>query len=303
MKVARAPRTTSPPRTWRCRPPRAPAPDHPAQPFPGYAGSTVVFSTYQSIDVLRQAQQMGFPDFDLIVCDEAHRTAGATLAGRRLPHSCACTTIAHPRHQAPLHDGHAARVRRGARKKAENSVVVASMDDAALLVPVPPPAFGEAVEGGLLSDYKVLVLAVDEAAITRQFQELLTDKDGQLSIDDVPAWSAAGRACPRARFRPGGRDTTPFAPGTRLHAACGGLRRQHPASRSGWLTPWSGSGGCHQERPAVCCCAPGGRRRRRGRRGSKLPVAGGEARAGASAASSPTRGACPRVWTCPAWTR
>lgn len=50
---------------------------------------------------------------------------------------------------------------------------------------VPPWASGEAVEGGLLSDYKVLVLAVDEAAITRQFQELLTDEDGQLSIDDV----------------------------------------------------------------------------------------------------------------------
>lgn len=43
---------------------------------------TVVFSTYQSIDVVAQAQKQGdFAPFDLIVCDEAHRTTGTTLAG------------------------------------------------------------------------------------------------------------------------------------------------------------------------------------------------------------------------------
>ena len=42
---------------------------------------TVVFSTYQSIGVLDAAQKAGLPAFDLIVCDEAHRTTGATLAG------------------------------------------------------------------------------------------------------------------------------------------------------------------------------------------------------------------------------
>jgi predicted helicase len=42
---------------------------------------TVVFSTYQSIDVIARAQQLGAANFDLIICDEAHRTTGATLAG------------------------------------------------------------------------------------------------------------------------------------------------------------------------------------------------------------------------------
>jgi predicted helicase len=43
---------------------------------------TVVFATYQSIDVVAQAQrQATLPDFDLIICDEAHRTTGTTLAG------------------------------------------------------------------------------------------------------------------------------------------------------------------------------------------------------------------------------
>jgi predicted helicase len=50
----------------------APAPDR----------MTVVFSTYQSIQVISDAQKRhGFPEFDLIICDEAHRTTGATLAG------------------------------------------------------------------------------------------------------------------------------------------------------------------------------------------------------------------------------
>ena len=43
-------------------------------------GLTVVFSTYQSLDVIHEAQEFyGLKDFDLIICDEAHRTAGAYL--------------------------------------------------------------------------------------------------------------------------------------------------------------------------------------------------------------------------------
>lgn len=45
-------------------------------------GLTVVFSTYQSIAVVAQAQKDGVPDFDLVICDEAHRTTGITLGDR-----------------------------------------------------------------------------------------------------------------------------------------------------------------------------------------------------------------------------
>jgi predicted helicase len=50
-------------------------------------GMTVVFSTYQSIEVISNAQkeyqkvygnESGI--FDLIICDEAHRTTGVTLS-------------------------------------------------------------------------------------------------------------------------------------------------------------------------------------------------------------------------------
>ncbi len=42
---------------------------------------TVIFSTYQSIQAIADAQKKGLPEFDLITCDEAHRTTGVTLAG------------------------------------------------------------------------------------------------------------------------------------------------------------------------------------------------------------------------------
>ena len=184
--------------------------------FPDYAGRTVVFSTYQSIDVLHQAQQMGFPDFDLIVCDEAHRTTGATLAGQEDSAFVRVHDQSFIRGTKRLYMTATPRVfDEGTRKKAEeNSVVVASMDDAALFGPeFHRLGFGEAVEGGLLSDYKVLVLAVDEAAITRQFQELLTDEDGQLSIDDVARMVGCWKGLSTRGSAPGGRDDAAPRPG------------------------------------------------------------------------------------------
>ena len=40
---------------------------------------TVVFCTYQSLRLVAQAQDEGAPPFDLVLCDEAHRTTGVNL--------------------------------------------------------------------------------------------------------------------------------------------------------------------------------------------------------------------------------
>ena len=48
---------------------------------------SVVFSTYHSIDVLHKAQtEHGLAAFDLIICDEAHRTTGATFGNEDESH-------------------------------------------------------------------------------------------------------------------------------------------------------------------------------------------------------------------------
>ena len=44
---------------------------------------TVVFTTYQSMQVIADAHKAGLPAFDLVICDEAHRTTGALRGGRR----------------------------------------------------------------------------------------------------------------------------------------------------------------------------------------------------------------------------
>ncbi len=77
-------------------------------------GMTVVFSTYQSIQAVSDAQRLGLPSFDLVICDEAHRTTGVTLAEDDEPSEF--VKIHDPRgdrrRAPPLHDGDAAHLQR-----------------------------------------------------------------------------------------------------------------------------------------------------------------------------------------------
>jgi predicted helicase len=55
-------------------------------------GLTVVFTTYQSLSVVAAAQDLGVAPFDLVVCDEAHRTTGVRSLVRTNLISSASTT-------------------------------------------------------------------------------------------------------------------------------------------------------------------------------------------------------------------
>ena len=151
-------------------------------------GLEVVFSTYHSIDAVSAAQAAGIGDFDLIICDEAHRTTGVTLAdesesnfvkihddkwvaGRKRVYMTATPKIFNEdtKFQA-----------------SEKAAVLCSMDDVDTFgLPFYRIGFGEAVEKGLLTDYKVLVLGVSESQIATSFQNLLADESNELAIDDV----------------------------------------------------------------------------------------------------------------------
>jgi predicted helicase len=137
---------------------------------------TVVFSTYQSIQAIHEAQKHGLPDFDLIICDEAHRTTGVTLASDDESHF------------VKVHDGNYIKARKrlymtatpriyadAAKSKAkEAEAELASMDDEALFGrEFHRLGFGEAISQDLLADYKVLVLAVDEKFVSTAFQQEL----------------------------------------------------------------------------------------------------------------------------------
>lgn len=155
-------------------------------------GLVVVFSTYQSIDVIRQAQEMGLPEFDLVVCDEAHRTTGSALPGVSKKDASAFMKVHYDenvRAKKRLYMTATPRIygETAKRKGAEDDFTIASMDDESLYGPVAYQIkFGEAVEKKLLTDYKVVVLAVEEDALRGRMLETDDGVDAySLDADDV----------------------------------------------------------------------------------------------------------------------
>ncbi len=154
----------------------------------GFDGITVVFSTYQSIDVVAQAQGKGIPEFDLIVCDEAHRTTGVTLAGDEESAFVKVHNQNYIKGKRRLYMTATPRIYADAsRSKAEEAgAVLTDMDSPEYYgEEFHRLGFGEAVQMGRLTDYKVLVLAVDESYISKRFQRLLADENSELTLDDA----------------------------------------------------------------------------------------------------------------------
>ncbi len=154
----------------------------------GFDGITVVFSTYQSIDVVAQAQGKGTPEFDLIVCDEAHRTTGVTLAGEEESTFVRVHNQAYIKGKKRLYMTATPRIYADtSRSKAEEAgAVLTDMNNVEFYgEEFHRLGFGEAVSMGRLTDYKVLVLAVDESYISKRFQRLLADEDNELTLDDA----------------------------------------------------------------------------------------------------------------------
>lgn len=148
----------------------------------------VVFGTYQSIDVLGEAQQNGFPEFDLIIADEAHRTTGAKALGEEASVFTKVHSNLNVRGVKRLYQTATPKLYGvDAKKKAEdNSIVISSMDDESLYGNVfYRLGFGDAISHDILTDYKLMVLAVDETVVQKDMQKSLSDSENGLNIDDV----------------------------------------------------------------------------------------------------------------------
>ncbi|QOG32400.1 MULTISPECIES: DEAD/DEAH box helicase [Enterococcaceae] len=147
-----------------------------------------VMSTYQSIDVIIEAQKNGFYEFDLVICDEAHRTTGKTELGGEATAFTKVHSDENIKAHKRLYQTATPRVYgESAKQKAEEmSVMIADMDDESLYgKEFYRLGFGEAVNKGILTDYKVMVLAVDETMVARRFQNVFSDDNGELKFDDV----------------------------------------------------------------------------------------------------------------------
>ncbi len=154
----------------------------------GTENMTVFFSTYQSLPVIEAAQANGVPDFDLIIADEAHRTTGVTIAGEDDSNFTRVHDNNYVKGAKRLYMTATPRVfSDSAKGKASGAdAVLASMDDQTLYGPeFYRLGFHEAVQRDLLTDYKVLILAVDEAAVSRAFQRQLSDENNEIKLDDA----------------------------------------------------------------------------------------------------------------------
>ena len=196
----------------------------------GGAAMTVVYSTYHSIDVIHQVQaQYGLPEFDLIICDEAHRTTGATFDGDDESAFVRIHDSGYIKGAKRLYMTATPRIY-GETAKTTEGVVLYSMDDEThygkeffVLT------FSQAVSDGLLVDYKVIVLAIEESHIQRRIQNLLTDGNNELKVDDaakiVGCWKAL------SKYGLNGEEGALYNPMRRAVAFCQVIEKEYKGSK------------------------------------------------------------------------
>lgn len=152
--------------------------------------TVAIFCTYQSMQVVQDAQEAGLPEFDLIICDEAHRTTGVkdeTMSDDDV----SAFQIIHDNNRVRglkrLYMTATPRIYGDQAKQTarQNDFTLASMDDEELYGPVAYElSFASAVEKELLCDYRVVVLSITEDVVPAYMQDVLT-KDSELEMSDV----------------------------------------------------------------------------------------------------------------------
>lgn len=164
--------------------------------YRSHDGLTVVFSTYQSIEAIKAAQDEtlketggSYGTFDLIVCDEAHRTTGVKLSDRDESNFTKIHDASYIKGNKRLYMTATPRLYGSSAKikASEKDAILCSMDDDKL--------YGEeffrvnfsyAVEHGLLTDYKVLVLTVNEDDLPGDILKDIKDPNNtELNFDDT----------------------------------------------------------------------------------------------------------------------
>ncbi len=142
------------------------------------ADLTVVFCTYQSLEAIIEAQKKGAPGFDLVICDEAHRTTGVEGSEFTLVHDAQKL-----RAGRRLYMTATSRIYTDAAKKKakdhEGQPGLFSMDAEEIFGPkFHELAFKDAIDGGYLTPYEVIVLmhGGHDSAVSR-YKEAVKKED------------------------------------------------------------------------------------------------------------------------------
>ncbi len=156
----------------------------------------MVFSTYQSIEAVRAAQQEtlrqtsgSYGTFDLIICDEAHRTTGVKLSSADESNFTKIHDADYIKGRKRLYMTATPRLygENAKAKASEKDAILCSMDDESLYgKEFFRVNFSYAVEHGLLTDYKVLVLTVNEDDLPANILDKIRDpNNSELNFDDT----------------------------------------------------------------------------------------------------------------------
>ncbi len=126
----------------------------------------IIFSTYQSALCIKEAQEAGLGEIDLIICDEAHRTVGAMYSSNERDDKNAftlCHSDENIKAKKRLYMTATPKVysESSKAKAKESDNVIYSMDDAEIFgEEIYTLNFSKAIALDLLTDYKVIILAV-----------------------------------------------------------------------------------------------------------------------------------------------
>lgn len=182
-------------------------------------GLQVVFATYQSIDVIHRAQEIAgdeWRDFDLIICDEAHRTTGATLTGEDESAFTKVHSDEFIRRAKTLYMTATPRIfaENAKNRASEKDAILTSMDDQNTYGPVFfRLGFGQAVKENLLTDYKVIILTVSEEEVSQHYQAI-AEMGGELNLDTAAkltgCWNALAKRKNRGSDVDYGEDRAPM---------------------------------------------------------------------------------------------
>ena len=159
---------------------------------------TVVFSTYHSINTVSDAQNNeGMAEFDLIICDEAHRTTGSTHDSEDDSNFVKIHDAGFILGKKRLYMTATPRIFSDDVKSNASEFTLFSMDDEKLFgQTLYTINFSEAVKLGLLVDYKVIVLSVDSDTIIDKLGGFLSETD-EIVVDDaariVGCWKALSK--------------------------------------------------------------------------------------------------------------
>ncbi|GAA7601270.1 DEAD/DEAH box helicase family protein [Helicobacter pylori] len=126
----------------------------------------IIFSTYQSVLRIQEAQEVGLGEIDLVICDEAHRTVGAMYSSNERDDKNAftlCHSDEHIKAKKRLYMTATPKVysESSKAKAKESDNAIYSMDDAEIFgEEIYTLNFERAIALDLLTDYKVMILAV-----------------------------------------------------------------------------------------------------------------------------------------------